>query len=340
MENKKTKKLVKEERTLLHRMIGLTRQGTHSYSMRAIARELGRSPSTILRELKRNAAAVDKHADCYTRATQAQAASHERRSAASKRKMRLKNETIRHYVELHLREALWSPETIAGKLTLLGYAISYEAIYQWVNEERPDLKQYLLVSGKAQRRRRSGKRHRRLKQPAAPKRSIELLPEAAKARASIGHLELDAIVGRRGGAVIQSKIDRHSRKLFLDKALGLNSDDYADILIARMKRDVPLGVLQTILQDNGAEHAAHSRVDAELNVQSFFCHPYCASERGSVETSHRGPRRFLPKGSDFDGIPEDFIEWLEDQHNNRPMKVLGFKTPNQVWAEGLAQRVA
>ncbi len=74
-----------------------------------------------------------------------------------------------------------------------------------------------------------------------------------------------------------------------------------------MKRDLPAGVLQTVLEDNCLKHAAHPRVDAELNVQPYFCHPHCASERGIVENA-RGPRRLLPKGTDFDEIPDDFIE--------------------------------
>jgi IS30 family transposase len=68
---------------------------------------------------------------------------------------------------------------------------------------------------------------------------------------------------------------------------------------------------------------------------TFFCHPYCASERGTVENRNRVLRRFLPKGTDLDDISEEFLEWVEDYFNNRPMKVLGFKTPNQVWEEEL-----
>lgn len=328
------KKLNKAERVKLYQLQRLR------YSARRIGRELNRSHSTVLRELKRNASEIDKHGDYITRASQAQEATQQRRRTASSRKMRLKSESIRHYVELHLSAARWSPETIAGKLTLLGFSISYEAIYQFINEERPDLKPCLLIAGKSRRRRRSGKRPRRMKQPAAPKRSIELLPKAAKERTEIGHFELDAIVGKKGKSVLQNKIDRHSRKIFLDKVPSLHAEVYANALMTRLTQDVPQGVLKTILQDNGSEHAAHASIDATLNIQSYFCHPYCASERGSVENANRSPRRFLPKGTDFDDIPHDFIQWIEDQANNRPMKVLGFKTPNEVWAEGLAKLAA
>jgi IS30 family transposase len=329
---KSNKKLSKLERVRLYELQRL------GYGCRAIARELNRSHSTVVRELKRNAKAVDPHGDYITQANQANDIAHERRIAASKKKMRLKNLTIRHYTEFHLKQAHWSPEIIAGKLTSLGYKITAEAIYQFINTERPDLKSCLLVAGKSRRRRRSGKKHRIRPIPAAPKRSIEQLPVQAKERQLIGHLELDAIVGKRGSrSAIQNKTDRCSRKMFLDKVATLEAEPYAETLITRMKASVPKGVLKTILEDNGSEHADHQRVDQELGTLSHFCHPYCASERGSVENRNKAIRRFLPKGTNFDEIPDEFIEWIEVYFNNTPMKVLKFKTPDQVWQEQINQ---
>jgi len=230
------------------------------YGIRQIARELGRSPSTISAELKRHGDVIDRNSDHITQAHAANDAAHARRVMASRKKMRLKCKTIRHYVELHLREAAWSPEAIAGKLTLLGYPISDEAIYQFINVERPDLKSTLLIAGKARRRRRAGKSNRVKPVAAASKRSIELLPQEAKSRTAIGHLELDALVGKQGKSAIQNKTDRKSRKLFLDKVPCLEAQGYADTLIARMQRSVPEGVLKTFLEDNDSEHAEHQRV--------------------------------------------------------------------------------
>jgi IS30 family transposase len=217
----------------------------------------------------------------------------------------------------------------------MGQPISAEAIYQWINAERPDLKSSLLIAGKSRRRRRAVAVSRVRPQAASPKRSIDLYTTEAKERQRIGHFEIDAMHGRQGGTVVQNKIDRKSRKMFLDFASSLQAKSYADLCIERLKRDIPVGVLKTLLQDNGAEHSDHSRLELALGVVAFFCHPYCASERGTVENRNRVLRRFLPKGTDFDNISKDFLEWVEDYFNNRPMKVLGFKTPNQVWEEGL-----
>ena len=160
------------------------------------------------------------------------------------------------------------------------------------------------------------------------------LAEQAKQRLTIGHFELDAMVGTRGGtgAVIQNKVDRKSRKLFLDKAHSLESFEYAEVVIARMERDVPPHARLTILQDNGSEYAQHQLVDACLGTVSHFCHPYCASERGTVGNRNKILRRFFPKGTDFDDIPDEYLQWVEDYLNNMPMKVLGFMTPNEVWS--------
>jgi transposase, IS30 family len=325
---KKQNKLSSVERAKLYRL------RRFRYGVRAIARELNRSHSTILRELRRNASAVDRHEEYLTQARQAEDAAHTRRSTASRAKMRLKTLEIRHYVELHLREVQWSPETIAGKLTVLGYAISAEAIYQFINVERPELKSALLIAGKSKRRRRCGKTHRARPVAAAPKRSIEQLPLEARERSTIGHFELDAMQGKRGTASIQNKVDRKSRKMFLDKVPNLEAAPYADSLIARFK-SLPKNVLKSILQDNGTEHADHQRIDLELGSLSYFCHPYCASERGTVENRNKALRRFLAKGIDLDDLSQDSLVWIEDYFNNMPMKVLGFKTPNQVWNEDL-----
>lgn len=192
--------------------------------------------------------------------------------------------------------------------------------------------------GKSKRRRRSGKRHRVKKIPAAPKISIEHLPEDSKARLTIGNFELDAIVGKKGRSVLQMLVDRKARRCFINKVPSLKSKVYANTLVNRIKAEqFPTGTVKTILQDNGVEHAEHSWVDRELDCQSYFTHPYCASERGTVENRNRVPRIFLPKGTDFDDIPDDFIQWIEDQMNHRPMKILGFKTPMQVWNEEIAK---
>lgn len=322
----KNEKLKYEERLLLYRLL---RHGT--YSFRQIAKELDRHHSTIIREYKRNLEAYNNQDDYYIRARKAHELAKRRRQEASLCKMRLKNEVIRHYVELHISQAEWSPETVAGKLKRLGYFISAEAIYQYINYEKPELKKHLLVAGKSRRRRRVGKSNKRIPRASAPKKSIDVLPIESLERKEIGHFELDAMHGCKGGSVLQVKVDRKARKMFLDKSKTLCSKNYAELLISRLSNSIPKGVLKTILNDNGTEHAEHLLVEEKLKALVYFCHPYCASERGTVENRNKALRRFFQKGQSLDDIPDDFIEWVEDYFNNTPMKVLGFLTPNQVW---------
>ena len=154
--------------------------------------------------------------------------------------------------------------------------ISAQSIYNFIDAEgRHDLNTCLPVRGKARRRRSPARKHRKpLPLPAAPKRGIEALPAESLQRRTIGHFELDALLGARGTGALQNKTDRCSRKLFLDKVPSLHAEVYATTLIARMKPLAERGVLKTILQDNGVEHAEHQRVDAELGTLSQFCHPY------------------------------------------------------------------
>lgn len=329
-EPRKGKKLTRAERIKLYKYRRL------GYSGRRIGIELGRDRSVINRELKRNGESVDKNEDYIAKAHTAHEATHRRRSAASKR-MRLKSEEIRSYVEIHLiNEGGWSPEQIAGKLKLLGYKISAEAIYQWILNERPELVCYLKKGGKSRRRRVSG-RKRRFKQPAAPKVSIELRPQSANDRVEIGHLEQDTMVSRKSKVVVMNVVDRKARKVFLQKVDSGESQVYSNALVERCKKAIPSEVIQTITQDNGSENANHLYVGEELNIDNYFCHPHCSPERGTVENRNGIVRRSLPKGTDFAKVSDRQLEDIQDAMNNTPMKLHGFKTPNEVWNEGVEE---
>ncbi len=306
------------------------------YGIRDIARELGRAASSISREFRRNASLVSKHDDYLTQAAVAQAASHQRRVLGSKKKMRLKCPEIRGYVEHALKQGL-SPELIAGRLSLdhQTLSISAEAIYQWLLTERADLRGYLLVAGKARRRRRSGKR-KRLPQPAIPKVSIEKRPEQANQRSRVGDFEHDTIMScRKGKAAILTIVDRKTRKVFLTKIPSLESAQCRTALIGRLEK-VPQKHRHTLTSDNGSENADYAVIDNVLGTNSYFCHPYCAPERGSVENRNRAVRVYFPKGTNFDEIPDEYIEYAEQLLNDRPMKILRFKTPNEAWIEATA----
>jgi IS30 family transposase len=328
------KKLTREERILLYKCRRL------GFGVRAIARELNRSPSTISRELRRNGDIVDRNQDYLSQAHAAHTASHERRVEASNTKIRLKCVEIQEFVEYWLKRKL-SPELIAGRLTVLHpeLSISDEAIYQWILHEREDLKDYLLVAG-SNRRRKRGKKRRRFKQAAATKVSIEKRPEVANTRSRIGDFEIDSVVSSKSKPALMTVVDRKTRKVFIEKVNSLESEHFSDILIARFEKSVPEAHRHTITQDNGPENSAHKKIDAALGTQSYFCHPYCSAERGSVENRNGVIRWFFPKGTDFEEIPDEYIQYVEDFINDRPMTCLSFHTPNEAWEAEVRKKAA
>lgn len=322
-----------DERTYI---IGCKKRG---YGVTKIAKLLCRDKGTISREFKRNAefyALTDERP--FEQAQRVQEATRERRRLASSRE-RLKSPAIREYVEEGL-EKFWTPELISGRIgkKIPGASISPEAIYQWIAADRNDLSCYLLIVSRRRNMRRGGKKRRNYnkKQPAAPKTSIDERPVEANERLEIGHLETDAIVSKKSTSALMTTVDRRIRKVFLEKTPSLDSETYSDILIERIAKEVPKKHRHTMTFDNGPENAAHKKIDKALGTKSFFCHPYCASERGTVENRNGFIRWFFPKGTDFKHVPDEYVTYVEDLANNRPMKCLNFDTPNEVWEREIA----
>ena len=193
-----------------------------------------------------------------------------RHSEASSVRTPLKSVEIQIYAEWGLKHG-WSVTTITGRLRRdkPGASISHEAIYQWVNSKRPELKCYLPIAGKSRKRRRAGKSHRKLPQPAAPKKSIEVRPEIASYRQRIGDYELDAVLSCRGSkSALQVLIDRRCRKVFLSKVASLEAKEYAKTLCRRIRGDI--NIIHSITSDNGSEHAAFDSVNLCLISSGSF----------------------------------------------------------------------
>lgn len=333
---KKTKLTFEE----LHQVVRYVRE--RYYREAQIARYLDRDRSTINRAVKRLRELEARHqemrhAESVIVARRLYNEKVERRTKARGKRMRLKNEKIQTYVEKGLKK-MWTPEAIAGRLAkdILGETISAEAIYQWINIERPELKEYLPIAGKSRRRRRTGKSHRKPRPVHIAKKSIESRPEIATKRQRIGDMELDAILSCRcAKSALQVLVDRKARKVFIRKVSCLEADNYLKSLSCRIRSDIP--IIKTVTSDNGVEHAEFHQAESCFNIEWYFCHPYCSSERGTVENRNKAIRRFFPKGTNFDEIPDEFIAFVEDYINNYPLRVLDFHTPNEIWNTELEQ---
>ncbi len=251
------------------------------------------------------------------------------RSAPRKREW-LKCKFIRDYVEEGLRGKI-SPELIAGRLSVFHpeYSISYEAIYEWIFRERRDLAKFLLRAGK-KRQGKPGARAYPKRQPAAPKKSIDIRFEEANNRSRLGDSESDLIVGGCGEACLLVFVDRRARQLRLRKLPNRKAETVRQALVEIMHR-IPKHLRHSLTQDNGSEHALHAELEKALGISVFFCHPYSAWERGTVENRNGIIRRYFPKGTNFNLVTDEQVQWVEDKINSTPMKLLGFLTPDEFY---------
>ena len=309
-------------------------------SIREIARVLGRSPSSINREINRNIPLQCK----YTPRVANERALKKRKCRG--RKLRLKSFFIRRYVIDHLKLG-YSPEQISGRLHLEypKYQISHEAIYQYIyNQARReghegrmkfgyhDLRVYLKRRHKQRQKKGMRKYQRIFKHKGI---SIEERPKAVEKRKTIGHWEGDSVVSRKSKFGLNTLVERKTGLVLISKIQNGTSVITANTVINRLKK-LPLKTVKTLTTDNGTENFEYEKIQEELEISCYFAHPYCSGERGTNENTNGLIRWYFPKGTDFATISNDDIQAVEIALNNRPRKRLGWKTPLEVFNESVA----
>lgn len=305
-------------------------------SLRAIARELGRSSATLSRELERNSR------DSLGRRAYRPRLAHEcarSRIAARGKRPRLKNSFISAYVHKKLRDG-WSPEQIAGRLPFdyPGCRISHEAIYQYVYTQYrrsgygvctgTDLRRYL--------RRKHKVRHPKKilyaieKSPIQNRIFIDERPKEVSARTVAGHWEGDSLESAKKLPGLNTLVERLSGLVFISKLKDRTSAATAHIVIRRLLR-VPKRLRRTLTLDSGPENARHETITEISGAKCFFAHAYHFWERGINENTNGLIRWYLPKGTDLSAIPERSIRNIEYRLNTRPRKRLRWRTPLEVF---------
>lgn len=294
------------------------------HSQKEMAKRLKISPSTISRELSRNAPPVRMG---YYLAHKA----HERyrdRFSISHQRPSLKNDIIRSYVEEHLKER-WSPEQISGRMRIdqPGQGISHEAIYQFIYSEKP---QYVKLLARAHRKRKyrgQGKRH---KTSHIPNRTpITERPQGVNNRTWRGHWEADTMVSRKNSSTLVTLSERKTKTVIIAQVKENTAEVVSKAIISRL-RTLPKELRRSITYDNGHENVMHENVNQALEMKSYFCAPYHSWEKGTIENTNGLIRRYLPKGTDFNNISKKEIRRIENALNNRPRKCLRYKTPLEV----------
>lgn len=297
-----------------------------SEPLRAIARRLGRSPSTISREVRRNGGVA------RYRATASDQAAWDRALRPKPCKLAC-SPSLAQAVSAKLRRK-WSPEQIAGWLRRSfpkepHRQVSHETIYRSLYiQARGVLKKELLEHLRARRTIRRS-RHASLKRNGLGQIkdavSISERPASVEDRAIPGHWEGDLIGGAKN-SYIATLVERHSRYVMLVKVANKDTRSVVSALIRQTQR-LPRELYKSLTWDRGKELADHTRLSLATDVEVYFCDPQSPWQRGSNENTNRLLRQYFPRGTDLSLYSQAKLSAVARQLNERPRKTLEYQTP-------------
>ena len=208
-------------------------------------------------------------------------------------------------------------------LLIRGHRISYEAIYQFIYAEAPNLIPFLARRHRKRLKRWHTRKHRKSHIP--QRVPITERPVTVARRRQYGHWEADTIVSRTGKSALLIMAERKSRVIKLAKLPRKTAAATRTAINRRLSR-YPKKFRRSITYDNGSENTEHLKVNQVLGTKSYFCLPYHSWEKGTVENSGGLVRRTYPKRTNFDNISSRDVKRLEVRLNQRPRKCLGYLT--------------
>ena len=309
-------------------------------SLRAIGLLLGRSASTIGRELRRGRPdGLPAQPYC---AQFGGAAYRARRKRCGRRHKLTPGGWLHGFVRGKLIHQRWSPEQIARKLRAMHpedptRLISHETIYAAIYAQpRGGLKAEMLAALRQAKPARGRSRTTLPGGSIAPE-SLRIIhrPEEIEGRLVPGHWEGDLIKGAFNRSALGTVVERKTRYLILSKMRGCTADAALEGFTRQMKR-LPAALRRSMTYDRGSEMACHPELARRLKIDIWFCDPHAPWQRGSNENTNGLLRQFFPKGTDLSGISQTELNDVARLMNQRPRKTLGWKTPEEAMAEELA----
>ena len=306
------------------------------YSIRAIGEALGRSPSTVCREVNANGGPKKYRALVADRAAC-------RRALRPKRAKLAQCRRLRGVVERKL-EAKWSPQQISAWLASQypdhpEMQVSHETIYQSLFvQSRGALRKELhscLRSGRAMRRAKAYTKGNVGQGQLKNMVMISERPAEVKDRAVPGHWEGDLIFGKKMTS-IGTLVERHSRYVILLKLPNGHGAESVRKAMTKRILTLPAQLRRSITWDQGKEMAEHVRFTVETGVQIYFCDPKSPCQRGSNENTNGLLRQYLPRSSDLSQCTQRELDAIARSLNTRPRQTLGWMTPSQAFAEAVA----
>lgn len=296
------------------------------YSQRAVAVELGVSPSTVCRELARNGRSPGSY-----HATYARLAMLARRLAANQRLRKLLGNPQLEQLVASKLALQWSPEQIAGWLRRRGSSLRVcaQTIYDWLYTARQDLRQYLRSQKQKYRRTRANSLRRQQRAALLAKRRIDQRPAGVAGRTTYGHWEGDTMVSSQNLGRIGTLVERRSGYLQAFVLGNGESDGFARGT-AQALSAVPKKYLKTMTLDNGTEMQSYELLERLTPLSVFFAYPYHSWERGSNENTNGLLRQYFPKRSSL-AVGQDRLDQAVQLLNTRPRKRLDYRTPAEVF---------
>lgn len=326
--------MIRYQRISLPEREEISRHLASGYSLRAIAANLNRAPSSISREIRQSRVVDVK----YYRGIFAQYQSNKMRHKLRKNRKLVTNVALRNIVLNYLAKN-WSPEQIAKRLIILypndmDMRISHETIYSYIYIlPRGRLKRQLISSLRRNHKyRRKNDGSRRKGGAIQNYLSIEERPQEVADRIIPGHWEGDLVVGYRNASAIGTLVERTTRMSFLVKLINQDANTVRKAF-AEEFRHLPKGLKRTLTYDQGGEMAQHKLFMKETKMAVYFAHPHSPWERGSNENTNALIRQYFPKGIDFSKISRNRLKEVQDELNDRPRKTLGFYTPHEKFSE-------
>jgi IS30 family transposase len=325
-------------------------------SIRRIARLLGRAPSTVLRELRKNmfhqlyrgrsrlrTNPVGRRRTRSWRYRPSIAQERARRRASRPTTAKLvKNPVLRELVQAKLMKKL-SPEQISRQLRKqfpddAEMQVSHETIYQSIYVQgRGALRRELAVclrTGRAMRRPHRKGQERRGRIPNMV--NISERPAEVEDRAVAGHWEGDLVIGKNGRSAIGTLVERKTRYLILLHLKGQSAEEVEKAMVAATKR-LPETLWKSLTWDQGREMMNHANISVATNLEIYFCDPASPWQRGSNENTNGLLRQYFPKGTDLSVHSPEHLEFVADEMNQRPRKTLDWLEPREALAQLLSE---
>lgn len=293
---------------------------TERWSHREIASLINKHHSTISREVRRNTGLRGY------RPKQAQEKARERQQSKP-RAIKLTPA-----VQSLIRENIvheWSPDQIRGRIRGQGHPmVCATTIYGFIRQDKATGGSlYLHLRHKKPYKKRTGSADTRGQ--IIGRVSIDERPAIVEEKVRIGDWEADTVIGKGHRGVLVTLAERVSKKTLIAQVASKHAEIVAAAIIGMLTSEK--GHLHTITFDNGKEFAFHAKIKQALGVDNYFAHPYHSWERGLNENHNGLIRQYLPKGMTLDKVTDENIIAIQDKLNNRPRKLLNYKTPNEVY---------